>query len=61
MASERLKVPPFLIGRLLNHSGETGGAAAVTMRVYALYDYAAEKREALGKWGELVARIADSQ
>ena len=37
--------------------GETGGAAAVTMKVYALYDYATEKREALGKWGELVAKI----
>ena len=57
MASERLKIPPFLIGRILNHSGETGGAAAVTMKVYALYDYAAEKREALAKWGELVAKI----
>jgi integrase len=57
MASERLKVPPFLIGRLLNHSGENGGAAAVTMKVYALYDYAPEKRNALGSWAELLALI----
>jgi integrase len=57
MASERLKVPPFLIGRLLNHSGETGGAAAVTMKVYALYDYAPEKRDALGRWSEVVTAI----
>lgn len=59
MASERVKVPPFLIRRILNHSGETGGAAAVTMKVYALYGYAAEKREALNRWGALLTKLID--
>lgn len=61
MASERLKIPPFIIGRILNHSGETGGAATVTMKVYALYDYAAEKRVALGAWAELLGSIVSME
>lgn len=61
MVSERLKVPPYLVSRILNHSGENGGAASVTMRVYALYDYASEKRAALGAWAELLACIVSSE
>ena len=57
MASERLKVSQFLIGRLLNHTTETGGAAAVTMKVYALYEYASEKRAALNAWANLLSEI----
>ena len=57
MASERLGISPFLIGRILNHSTETGGAAAVTLNHYALHDYAAEKRRALASWAELLAEI----
>jgi hypothetical protein len=48
---------PFLIGRLLNHTSETGGAASVTLSTYAVYDYAAEKREALLAWQNLLLRI----
>lgn len=57
MASERLGVSPFLIGRLLNHSSETGGAAAVTLAHYAVHDYAREKRAALETWEALLLEI----
>lgn len=57
MASERLGISPFLIGRLLNHTTETGGAAMVTVTTYALHDFAAEKRAALAAWGGLLLEI----
>jgi integrase len=57
LASERLGASPILIGRLLNHSSETGGAAAVTLRHYALHDYANEKRRALEAWEGLLLEI----
>jgi integrase len=57
MASERLGVSPFLIGRLLNHTSETGGAAKVTLKVYALHEFAAEKRRALEAWAGLLLEI----
>jgi integrase len=60
MASERLGISPFLIGRLLNHTTETGGAAAVTLQHYALHDYAGEKRRALQAWSDLLATIVRS-
>lgn len=59
MASERLRISPFLIGRLLNHTSETGGAAMVTMTTYALHDYAPEKRQALAAWEELLLTITE--
>lgn len=57
MASERLGISPFLIGRILNHTTETGGAAAVTLQHYALHDYAGEKRRALQAWAGLLSEI----
>ncbi len=57
MASERLRIAPFLIGRVLGHSGETGGAAAVTLAHYALYDFLPEKRGALLSWERLLRGI----
>lgn len=57
MASERLKVSPFIIGRLLNHTTETGGAAKVTLTTYALHDFASEKRAALTAWEGLLLEI----
>ena len=57
MASERLGVSPFLIGKVLSHSTETGGAAAVTLTTYALYDYVKEKRAALDAWELLLNTI----
>jgi integrase len=61
MASERLGVSPFLIGRLLNHTSETGGAAMVTMTTYALHDFAAEKRAALTAWAGLLLEVVGVQ
>ncbi|WP_309629494.1 integrase arm-type DNA-binding domain-containing protein [Brevundimonas sp.] len=57
MASERLGVSPFLIGKLLSHSTELGGAASVTLTTYALYDYVKEKRVALAAWEALLGSI----
>jgi len=57
MASERLGISNFLIGRMLNHTTETGGAAAVTVTVYALHEYASEKRSALNAWANLLLEI----
>lgn len=57
MVSERLGISPFVVGRVLNHSSETGGASAVTLRHYALHDYASEKRGALQVWANLLRQI----
>lgn len=58
MASERLGIVPFIVSRVLGHTADTGGAAAVTLRHYAVYDYAAEKRVALAGWeDELLAVV----
>lgn len=57
MASERLGISPFLIGRVLSHSTELGGAAAVTLSTYALYDFIKEKRESLNAWTTLLSNI----
>jgi len=61
MASERLRVQPFIIGRVLNHTSETGGAAMITLSTYALYDYMAEKRDALTRWSALLATMVAVQ
>ncbi len=61
MASERLRISPFIIGRILNHTSEKGGAAAVTLSTYALYDFMAEKRSALAAWSVLVGEIVAKQ
>ena len=60
MASERLRISPFVIGRILNHTSEKGGAAAVTLSTYALYDFMPEKRAALTAWDELLAQILET-
>lgn len=57
MASERLKVQPVVISRILNHQMDAGGGSMITFRHYAIYDYAQEKREALLKWSQLVSTI----
>ena len=61
MASERLGISPFLIGRMLNHTTETGGAAMVTVSTYAVHDYAQEKRRALAAWEGLLHEITDGR
>ena len=57
MVSERLGITPFVVGRLLNHSTETGGAARVTLKTYALHDFGPDKRRALEAWEALLLEI----
>jgi hypothetical protein len=57
MVSERLRFAPFIVSQVLGHSSDTGGAAAVTLAHYALYNYAKEKREALEAWEKLLFEI----
>lgn len=59
MASERLLVPPIVISRVLNHTADGGGGAAVTTRHYAIHEYASEKRTALEAWARLLKMIVD--
>lgn len=57
MVSERLKVSPLVVSRLLAHRSDNGGAAAVTFVHYALHDFASEKRQALEAWEKLLLQI----
>jgi len=57
MVSERLGITPFVVGRILNHSTETGGAAKVTLKTYAVHDFAPDKRRALEAWEALLLDI----
>lgn len=52
---EEIGVSPFIIGHVLNHVSAT--KASITSRVYARYDYAREKREALDLWADRLAGI----
>ena len=57
MVRERLRISPFIVGRILNHTSETGGAASITLSTYAIYDFTPEKRAALVAWDERVAGL----
>jgi integrase len=48
-----LKIPRFIVSRVLNHSEEKN----VTGKHYDLYDYRDEKKDALERWGARVAMI----
>jgi integrase len=52
---EELGVSPFIIAHLLNQFSAT--KATITSRVYARYDYAKEKREALDLWSARLAGL----
>ncbi|MEI9417557.1 tyrosine-type recombinase/integrase [Mesorhizobium sp. Cs1321R2N1] len=52
---EELGISPFIVGHVLNHVSAT--KSTVTSRVYARYDYAREKREALELWADRLAGI----
>jgi integrase len=52
---EEIGISPFTIGHVLNHVSAT--KASITSRVYARYDYAREKREALDLWADRLAGI----
>lgn len=57
MTSERLKVSPFIRSKVLGHSSDTGGGAAVSSAHYDLNTYAGEKRQALEAWERLLLQI----
>ena len=57
MASERLGIAPYVVSHVLGHSGDLGGAAAVTWRHYAQHDFMPEKRRALEAWEGLLLEI----
>ena len=57
MASERLGIAPYIVSHVLGHSGDLGGAAAVTWRHYAQHDFMPEKRRALEAWEGLMLEI----
>jgi integrase len=52
---EEIGISPFIVGHVLNHVSAT--KSTVTSRVYARYDYAREKREALDFWADRLAGI----
>jgi len=53
----RLRVPPHVADKILNHqSGTISGVAAV----YQRHDFLIERKEALDRWGAHVAQIAEA-
>src|SRR5262249_13449348 len=54
----KLGVTPIVLGHVINHRSVT--KAGVTLAVYAQYDYAKEKREALELWANRLAAIVAS-
>jgi integrase len=48
-------IAPIVLAHIANHVSAT--KAGVTLKVYAQYDYAKEKREALGRWADRLAEI----
>lgn len=53
----RLGVPPIVLGYVANHRTTT--KAGVTLGVYAHYDHAVERRQALDQWSAHLANIVD--
>ncbi len=54
---EEIGVSPFIVGHVLNHISIT--KSSITSRVYARYDYAKEKREALELWADRLGGIIE--
>jgi integrase len=57
LTSERIGVLPFIRSKVLGHTTDTGGGAAVSMKHYDANEYVADKRIALSKWQALLFRI----
>ena len=57
MASERLRITPFVVSQVLNHITDAGGGSATTRRHYNLHTYAVEKRAALAAWEGALSEI----
>ncbi|PAP92164.1 tyrosine-type recombinase/integrase [Mesorhizobium wenxiniae] len=56
---EEIGISPFVIGHVLNHVSAT--KASITSRVYARYDYAREKREALDLWADRLVALVEGR
>jgi integrase len=56
---EEIGISPFVVGHVLNHISAT--KSTITSRVYARYDYAKEKREALDLWADRLAGIIEGK
>lgn len=57
LTSERLGVSPFIRSKVLGHSGDTGGGAAVSVLHYDVNEYVPEKRRAVEAWTALLLEI----
>ena len=60
LTGERLRVPRFIVSRVLNQISDTGGAAAVTS-VYDRNEYLSEKRQALDAWASRLHDIVSGE
>jgi hypothetical protein len=54
---EEIGISPFIVGHVLGHVSVT--KASITSKVYARYDYAREKREAVEKWAAHLTGIVE--
>lgn len=57
LTGERIGVSPFIRSKVLGHSTDTGGGAAVSSAHYDLNEYLPEKRRALEAWESLLLEI----
>ena len=59
ITGEKIRIPRFVVSRVLNQLGDTGGAAIVTA-VYDRNEYLFEKRRALEAWASALAEVLTS-
>jgi integrase len=60
LTGERLGFPRFTVSKVLNHSSDTGNAAAVTS-VYDRNEYLPDKRRALDAWAMRLLEIVEGK
>jgi len=60
LTSEALGFPRFTVSKVLNHTSDSGGAAAVT-GIYDQNEYLPEKRRALEAWAVLLQGIVSGK
>lgn len=62
LTSERLGISPFIRSKVLGHSTDAGGGAAVSMAHYDTNEYLGERRKALELWeGRLLEIVHSTQ
>ncbi len=57
LTSERLGVSPHIRSKVLGHTSDAGGGAAVSSTHYDANSYVAEKRRAIDGWEGLLLEI----